>query len=334
MASIASTGAQGLSPRVRGNLGLPDWPDIGGVYPRVCGGTLPTSSIIKVYPRVCGGTRGHNYAGSRVYPRVCGGTLLCSVVVRWQYRSIPACAGEPSFDRITVCPLIAQTVYPRVCGGTGAGHSAAGRADWVYPRVCGGTVRWPGVHGSRRSIPACAGEPPRGNGPRKTGLSPRVRGNPGRTSHSRRGVYPRVCGGTRGPMPYPRVCGGTRLDHSPLKVYPRVCGGTLRAVNSPRSSGSIPACAGEPLRLTSGCMSADERVYPRVCGGTIPGQNSDRSAARQGSIPACAGEPSTQDFRSCHFGGGLSPRVRGNRLASHDAPCGVYPRVCGGTEWR
>ena len=55
-----------------------------------------------------------------------------------------------------------------------------------------------------------------------------------------------------------------------------------------RVSGSIPACAGEPLTRTTKC--ARSTVYPRVCGGTHHGTE---SAPHQ------------------H---GLSPRVRGNPL--------------------
>ena len=72
-------------------------------------------------------------------------------------------------------------------------------------------------------------------------------------------------------------------------------------------SGSIPACAGEPLFIAF--WSYCKWVYPRVCGGTaggidhmttleglsprVRGNRSDvdtRSEA-DGSIPACAGEP-------------------------------------------
>ena len=92
---------------------------------------------------------------------------------------------------------------------------------------------------------------------------------------------------------------------------------------------SIPACAGEPLRIST--LSFRSTVYPRVCGGT------DRRG----------------------YGGkgirGLSPRVRGNLFANRtradvfrsipacagepiqfsDLVSGfmVYPRVCGGTRW-
>ena len=93
-------------------------------------------------------------------------------------------------------------------------------------------------------------------------------------------------------------------------------------------AGSIPACAGEPLRPDE--YVAYYRVYPRVCGGTldwfiqtqvIPGLSprvrgnhvcADQRAGRHRSIPACAGEP--------------------QRRPPLYAPHAVYPRVCGGTD--
>ena len=54
--------------------------------------------------------------------------------------------------------------------------------------------------------------------------------------------------------------------------------------------GSIPACAGEPIFL--GYVLLPRGVYPRVCGGTT--------------------SPSSQTM-ACW---GLSPRVRGNRVAT------------------
>ena len=130
-----------------------------------------------------------------------------------------------------------------------------------------------------------------------------------------------MCGGT-GPPPElvccacglsPRVRGNRRLDERPE-------GG----------SGSIPACAGEPL--PSRRWTTLSRVYPRVCGGTGPvpwwpcrpgglsprvrgnrGRRRGRGLA-SGSIPACAGEPATRPFRA--------------------GRPGVYPRVCGGTRRR
>ena len=95
-----------------------------------------------------------------------------------------------------------------------------------------------------------------------------------------------------------------------------------------KTPGSIPACAGEPLPTSPRIRT--RKVYPRVCGGTA------------------------ERMRTYWNVAGLSPRVRGNRLApavlSHlrgsiPACAGeprqfsgttgeleVYPRVCGGTK--
>ena len=50
-------------------------------------------------------------------------------------------------------------------------------------------------------------------------------------------------------------------------LSPRVRGNQALACVSPETTGSIPACAGEP----SGEESRPQRcmVYPRVCGGTV-----------------------------------------------------------------
>ena len=94
-----------------------------------------------------------------------------------------------------------------------------------------------------------------------------------------------------------------------------------------RASGSIPACAGEPL--PSKQWRPLLKVYPRVCGGTdrvklihdfdlglsprVRGNHFRYQLLQflQRSIPACAGEPRA----SCSAASSVS----------------VYPRVCGGT---
>ena len=81
----------------------------------------------------------------------------------------------------------------------------------------------------------------------------------------------------------------------------------MYALFSHECTGSIPACAGEPLLKLA--VVGESRVYPRVCGGTL--------MIRFGTTSPP----------------GLSPRVRGNPLLDPDslrAPR-VYPRVCGGT---
>ena len=127
------------------------------------------------------------------------------------------------------------------------------------------------------------------------------------------------------------MCGGTTYGRVRLQevsgLSPRVRGNLLIATARVIRSGSIPACAGEP---TIEAMNQNmNRVYPRVCGGTR------RRDGHTGRL------------------GGLSPRVRGNLLATRAAfaipgsipACAgeptlrfegrqgprVYPRVCGGT---
>ena len=213
-------------------------------------------------------------------------------------RSIPACAGEP-VERIA--PGVHPGVYPRVCGGTVPPPGDKLGVAGLSPRVRGNRRRTGGCHAPDGSIPACAGEP------RSTERSDRARG-----------VYPRVCGGTR----------SLSSDASSAPgLSPRVRG---NHVDSPPDDGddrSIPACAGEPAAGPS--LAKDARVYPRVCGGT--GVTAFFARGGQGlsprvrgnlvaalaigfvvwSIPACAGEPAG--------------------TASSTWRCGVYPRVCGGT---
>jgi len=172
-----------------------------------------------------------------------------------------------------------------------------------------------------------------------SGLSPRVRGHRPqrhRWHHQLRSIP--ACAGaspTFGFTPvfqgvYPRVCGGIS---EPLQVgdcnkglSPRVRGHRAASSQAPCATGSIPACAGasQSKQPTNNRL----KVYPRVCGGI-----------KKRPFPS-----STMT--------GLSPRVRGHRLAGVSAPknhgsipaCAgasqsprmrgacptVYPRVCGG----
>ena len=249
---------------------------------------------------MCGGTRvAGNHNGVRVglSPRVRGNRAG-----RWRRcappRSIPACAGEPSWR---LDPLGISRVYPRVCGGTLAQFCVAPAAEGLSPRVRGNPAPLPPSGALRRSIPACAGEP--------VTLTP--------TAPSAR-VYPRVCGGTK----Y-----GQEVVDANAGLSPRVRGNPAAAKAYNAECGSIPACAGEPDSCSrAGCRS---EVYPRVCGGTTispapritleglsprvrgnPEQR-QRHQRKKRSIPACAGEPQR-------------PRSPGIRFS-------VYPRVCGGT---
>ena len=188
-----------------------------------------------------------------------------------------------------------------MCGGTPSTPAPSARPPGLSPRVRGNRLVRRLRSAGRGSIPACAGEP----------------------QHRLRrplleGVYPRVCGGTGGPLHNWRPRRG---------LSPRVRGNLDDRDKAANIVGSIPACAGEPTSMLIGCNAAP--VYPRVCGGT--------------------------DDRIVHafHRGGLSPRVRGNLhrnricitpLRSIPACAGepwpwspccpsspVYPRVCGGT---
>ena len=215
-------------------------------------------------------------------------------------RSIPACAGEPARN---LPPPNQGRVYPRVCGGTSQSAPSPARPQGLSPRVRGNRGQMDVPVRSSRSIPACAGEP-----------------TAARRKQTATAVYPRVCGGTG----VDGVIG--RADKG---LSPRVRGNPGRAPPPRPRHRSIPACAGEPLHRVP--FPQRTRVYPRVCGGTsrlwqvvmsrwglsprVRG-NHNRiwgCAQSKGSIPACAGEPP---------GSSSSPR----RIR-------VYPRVCGGTPW-
>ena len=193
----------GLSPRVRGNPG------------RRCPGGSPHGSI-----PACAGEpvvwRGCRPAGQGLSPRV-RGNRPTGISAKAPGGSIPACAGEPPPGVRWWRPL---SVYPRVCGGTREGQASAATAgSGLSPRVRGNLRFRAFSIVSRRSIPACAGEPC---------LSVR--------KQSGIRVYPRVCGGTKTSL---AVC------KQAVGLSPRVRGNPPGIVDYVRA-GSIPACAGEP----------------------------------------------------------------------------------------
>ena len=174
-----------------------------------------------------------------------------------------------------------QRVYPRVCGGTSPVWSSIVSAVGLSPRVRGNHNTGYLLLLLSGSIPACAGEP---------GASS--------SQYCARGVYPRVCGGTKR---------GSHFDKPLLGLSPRVRGNHDLIASATSIIGSIPACAGEPP--TRYPTRPAQWVYPRVCGGTIricshwcaiaglsPRVRGNRSPRHRrgdpdGSIPACAGEP-------------------------------------------
>ena len=181
-------GAEGLSPRMRGNPpGIPTPGNRQRSIPAYAGepiGGGQCASSRWVYPRVCGGTRALGETRKRIHglsPRMRGNQDR-------RYRkmpgrgSIPAYAGEPR--SWTIC-ILATWVYPRVCGGTSFCSCRPSLRVGLSPRMRGNLGFWRGRRNSSRSIPAYAGEPA---GKRQAVLRLRV--------------YPRVCGGTytlRGP---------------------------------------------------------------------------------------------------------------------------------------
>ena len=191
----------GLSPRVRGNRMV----SISTSYRKgsipACAGEPRTPSAAGnaagVYPRVCGGTvKEHRIKTpvSGLSPRVRGNRLPKSPA-RTPAGSIPACAGEPLGAMVGTGIM---GVYPRVCGGTVLGLARLWAGQGLSPRVRGNPLQRQSTHRRQRSIPACAGEPPRRS--------------------------PRACP----PSVYPRVCGGTRLPRRPVSpihgLSPRVRG--------------------------------------------------------------------------------------------------------------
>ena len=274
----------GLSPRVRGNqasvtvIELP----VGSIP--ACAGEPVVATQDQpgggVYPRVCGGTDNHSFhllSVQGLSPRVRGNRVLVLHDLDAE-GSIPACAGEPGPVAGYRCH---GRVYPRVCGGTSLPLPHPKRWRGLSPRVRGNQRQFQPAGHNRRSIPACAGEPPA------------VLARTWRTW-----VYPRVCGGTS------KTTGGPSSEPG---LSPRVRGNPSLAAPAGCWRRSIPACAGEPAGARHSRQHTG--VYPRVCGGTLtvlllalvaiglsPRVRGNRQVLRSrvasaGSIPACAGNP-------------------------------------------
>ena len=191
-----------------------------------------------------------------VYPRVCGGNVRPRFLEVQELGLSPRVRGK-------------RDVSFRGSLGTGSIPACAGETGWsnfslgvqtVYPRVCGGNIL---LAGRNFSV---------------SGLSPRVRGKPGRPDDHpiQRGSIPACAGETRVyatqaayDRVYPRVCGGnltTVLFRVLLSgLSPRVRGKHNRANHLNIHRRSIPACAGETTIAPH--RNIAKRVYPRVCGG-------------------------------------------------------------------
>ena len=324
---VTGAAPTGLSPRVRGSRMTFIVPIcISGSIPACAGEPRISDGTVRVhwvYPRVCGGAPTdiwNTTTEEGLSPRV-RGSPAGTCVAGPGYGSIPACAGEPL--RRPTGPGSGR-VYPRVCGGALRGHLGVAIVSGLSPRVRGSREATDIVRASKRSIPACAGEPhsphsarscprvyPRVcGGARRSlvqqtsdrGLSPRVRGSPER-------FYP----GQDGTGSIPACAGGARIASRCAGLMrglsPRVRGSPGLSVRRALGSRSIPACAGEPgPNPSSGCTIG---VYPRVCGGSHAVE--DAALALAGSIPACAGEPDV--------------------LVVWADTSRVYPRVCGGASY-
>ena len=133
--------------------------------------------------------------------------------------SIPACAGKPM---LSSAAAVFAPVYPRVCGEAVVKGDPVSKGSGLSPRVRGSPVGAVVGAAGAWSIPACAGKPPTpGSGTtRLAGLSPRVRGS--------------------------SVIVKAASFH--LGLSPRVRGSPGARSRPAALSGSIPACAGKPLR--------------------------------------------------------------------------------------
>ena len=174
----------------------------------------------------------------------------------------------------------------------------------------------------------------------KTGLSPRVRGNPGgpRPPAAQVGSIPAGagkptawCSRTRRSGVYPRGCGETAPPTPGLNeatgLSPRVRGNHDRDGLAADLPGSIPAGAGKPSRpsrMTGWCG-----VYPRGCGETL-GKSYLRSRF-QGLSPRVRGNRSSPDAVERRRGSIPAGAGKPVRTAAQGWPRRVYPRGCGET---
>ena len=181
--SADTSSANGLSPRVRGIHGK-------GTADQSYGGSIPACTgnpvelrrrrrFREVYPRVYGESdeaEQHFQSVGGLSPRV-RGILVRPLSTRRGPGSIPACTGNPA-DAVN--PTHEYKVYPRVYGESPAGRHQRLQSSGLSPRVRGIQQNRRTRHRSRRSIPACTGNPC---------------GTLGRLWH--RKVYPRVYGESR-----------------------------------------------------------------------------------------------------------------------------------------
>ena len=338
----------GLSPHVRGNhRDRAARSSLAGSIPARAG-EPPTHRRgcprATVYPRTCGGTAkrlGDQHTDHGLSPHVRGNHRR-GFAPGPSGGSIPARAGEPLSARR---PRSSCRVYPRTCGGTSESTKHLHPHPGLSPHVRGNPRPGRGRGDDGGSIPARAGEPPTSGSIRagsrvyprtcggtattvspassSMGLSPHVRGNlfPLDCRVADVGVYPRTCGGT---------AIGSAANAGVSGLSPHVRGNQVRDMQGPTALGSIPARAGEPAAAARYCWMS--RVYPRTCGGTA----------------TCISSTEPRSGLSPHVRGNRGQRPRGDRPARSiparageprhsgaSAPSSwVYPRTCGGTEYR
>mgnify|MGYP007066784724 CR=1 FL=1 len=198
--------AQGLSPRVRGNLPKVHKPASGrGPIPACAGQPLPESSQghpAWAYPRVCGATAcglSFSFFLAGLSPRVRGNRDAAKVNIRAS-GPIPACAGQPEQQRFQA---FFAWAYPRVCGATSTISRMSRAVSGLSPRVRGNRTKTALAGDIAGPIPACAGQPVWGMG-----------------MHYHPRAYPRVCGAAT-----------AKARHAPalMGLSPRVRGSRIRA---------------------------------------------------------------------------------------------------------
>ena len=243
-----------------------------------------TFTLDEVYPRACGATRRFFVLPSSVYglsPRMRGNHSRMQHYIT-KVGSIPAACGATGELRKIQHRIDGLS---RACGATRP-EPRVKQFHTVYPRACGATPR-----PARIALSGC-------------GLSPRMRGNPGRRrgNAASTGSIPAHAGQpalsighTWATTVYPRACGAT--VSRPMRattergLSPRMRGNPGRRRGNAASTGSIPAHAGQPR--CECCRPSRRWVYPRACGATY----------------------TEHRYRAC--GCGLSPRMRGNRIRRH-----------------
>ena len=313
----------GSIPACTGNPWRPALPRLcRRVYPRVYGESCPS---------VC-----HQKSLTGLSPRV-RGIPGDAIRAPGRQRSIPACTGNPFFERRrTNFPK----VYPRVYGESGLRPSPGKEFVGLSPRVRGILPAQRSRIEIIGSIPACTGNPTRKpfQG-RVQAVYPRVYGESAggaKSDCSASGLSPRVRGipcyqraGYRCERSIPACTGNPRTASSTTsssEVYPRVYGESHQSRPSPpASSGLSPRVRG--IREQRDRFTESASLSPRVRG--ILGSWDVRGTSER-SIPACTGNP-----RRClhHYGVGLVyPRVYGESdvyVRPTDIVVGLSPRVRG-----